>query len=542
MAYQQASNAPPPGWNPAVVNGVDNTVFMAPALQQTSGMYNTGGQQAPPEMSMPMSRYADGYQRSTSQTNMEYIQDLRRRLYGYGEYPDASVADQQQQSVENSAGLPAKKEDGPAQGATAPPQDTTDGSSAMTNGIDTTGATDDEGMKSQIRKLFIDELLRRQAVSGNFEITQGTIQELKTYPATDPVVSFYQKEEKEDLTGKPWNSEADSMFLRKAMKGLGTDEDAIIHVVVTRCNAQRQELKNKYKVVYGRDLIEDLENELSGNFSEVVWSMFVKTAKFDAWSIREAVYDVGTDEATLIEILLTRSNSEIKEIKAVYPDVSSPHQKATERKLEQDLVDDLGGDFKKLLVAACQAQRYEVTREELEKAVEEVVVNGQKTGMYDVNYSKLCDMDKAKMDAEKLFKAGEDRWGTDEDTFVRIFGTKNFCHLRATWSEYVRITQRDILNTVEREMSGDFKRGLKAVIMSIRCRPMFFAEKLWDSMKGAGTKNQTLIRIIVSRSEIDMVQIKKCFFDLTKKTLWCAIDEECTGDYKKILQAIVKKD
>lgn len=72
--------------------------------------------------------------------------------------------------------------------------------------------------------------------------------------------------------------------------------------------------------------------------------------------------------------------------------------------------------------------------------MEEVVVNGQKTGMYDVNYSKLCDMDKAKMDAEKLFKAGEDRWGTDEDTFVRIFGTKNFCHLRATWSEYVRVS------------------------------------------------------------------------------------------------------
>lgn len=87
-----------------------------------------------------------------------------------------------------------------------------------------------------------------------------------------------------------------------------------------------------------------------------------------------------------------------------------------------------------------QAQRYEVSREELERAVEEVVVNRQKTGIFDINFTRLCDMDKAKLDAEKLFKAGEDRWGTDEDTFIRIFATKNFCHLRAVWSEYVKVS------------------------------------------------------------------------------------------------------
>lgn len=36
------------------------------------------------------------------------------------------------------------------------------------------------------------------------------------------------------------------------MKGLGTDEDAIIHVVTTRCNAQRQEMKELFKTMYGR--------------------------------------------------------------------------------------------------------------------------------------------------------------------------------------------------------------------------------------------------------------------------------------------------
>ena len=32
----------------------------------------------------------------------------------------------------------------------------------------------------------------------------------------------------------------------------GTDEAAIIHVVATRCNAQRQQMKTMFKTMYGR--------------------------------------------------------------------------------------------------------------------------------------------------------------------------------------------------------------------------------------------------------------------------------------------------
>lgn len=42
--------------------------------------------------------------------------------------------------------------------------------------------------------------------------------------------------------------------------------------------------------------------------------------------------------------------------------------------------------------------------------------------------------------------------------------------------------------------------------------------------------------------QIDMVQIKQCFLEMTKQTLYNWIKDDTSGDYKKILLAIVGKD
>lgn len=58
-------------------------------------------------------------------------------------------------------------------------------------------------------------------------------------------------------------------------------------------------------------------------------------------------------------------------------------------------------------------------------------------------------------------------------------------------------------------------------------------------MKGFGTDDATLIRIIVSRSEIDLGTIKKAYQELYSKTLHDAVKKETSGDYKNALLALI---
>ena len=54
-----------------------------------------------------------------------------------------------------------------------------------------------------------------------------------------------------------------------------------------------------------------------------------------------------------------------------------------------------------------------------------------------------------------------------------------------------------------------------------------------------GTNDKKLVRVIVSRSEIDLADASDAYLRLYHKTLAKAIKEDCGGDYERILVDIV---
>ncbi|KAL3876286.1 hypothetical protein ACJMK2_034151 [Sinanodonta woodiana] len=499
--------------------------FTCPAVQNMSNQYNYSG--APMPLQMPQSY---GYQMA-NENAMVMAQMMQMQMYkSLGVDMEKKLVIEQKKKQKKKKPVVRKEEDEEEE----EPEEEEEEEAVPRISEDT---------KKRVRDAFLAEVMRRNAVSGTFEITFGTVVPYKKYLEDDPTVKYNKEKEGIDLAGNDWDPEADCQMLRNSIKGLGTDEDTITYIVSTRNNAQRQELKKMYKTMFGRDLIEEIKHDTSFNYKATLVGLFVPPAEYDAWHIKEAIYGLGTDEQALIEILMTRTNQQVRELVQAYKDVASPSRKVKDTFIEKDIEGDTSGDFKRLLISACQGNRREVSREQVEQAVEEIMTpEGQGTGLFQVNENKLVDEAGAKRDAEKLKKAGVDRWGTDEETFQRIFAVKDYYQLRCIWNHYVKLTQCDILNDIDEETSGNFKKGLCAVVNTIRNRPKYFAERLVKTMKGLGTDDKALIRIIITRAEIDMVQIKKEFLQLTNKTLWKWLQEDCSGSYKKLLQAIVKKD
>ncbi|CAO1417273.1 unnamed protein product [Diamesa hyperborea] len=307
------------------------------------------------------------------------------------------------------------------------------------------------------------------------------------------------------LPAQDFDAKADVAKLRKAMKGFGTDEDALIDVICRRNNPQRLEISRIFKNNYGKELIDDIKSETRGNFENLLVALLTPMLDFYCKEIKDALSGLGTDEDVLIEILCTLSNYEINAIKARYA-------KLYGQDLEQAIAGDTSGSFKRLLVALCTALRDE---------------------------SGVTDVEAAKADATELLRAGELKLGTDESVFNAILCSRNYEQLKLVFREYATITGHPFEQAIKNEFSGDIQDGLLAIYRCVNNKAEFFARQLHKSMAGLGTNDRQLIRLIVTRCEIDMTEIKAAFERIFTESLKSFIKGDSSGDYKHALYALI---
>ncbi|XP_078488875.1 intermediate filament IF-Fb isoform X1 [Ciona intestinalis] len=303
---------------------------------------------------------------------------------------------------------------------------------------------------------------------------------------------------------KPFHPLGDAELLYKAMQGLGTDEETISEILTKRTKAQRLVIAKHYEEKYKKELLKDLESELSGNFLSVVQHLMWRKSVLDARALRKAIKGFGTDEAVLIEILCTQSSKDIEDIKRDYYEVF-------ERDLTKDIESETSGAFKKFLVAIMKANR---------PADSGTVV------------SNLADED-----AKALFEMGVKQWSPSNDRFLEIFTQRSYQHLWYLFKQsWPKLTAADLIETVEKECPKDLVRGLKTLIRFSTCiPPLYYAIQINETMAGKGTEEKQLTYIVTTRSEIDLIDVKEEYERVFGVKVEKRVEDETSGKYKTIL-------
>jgi hypothetical protein len=301
-----------------------------------------------------------------------------------------------------------------------------------------------------------------------------------------------------------FNPSNDAMVIRQCISK-PKNMPGLINIVAHRSNEQRQYISQEYFRQFKKSLYDDLKSELSGNFEDAVIALFYTPEDYDCYQLRKAMKGLGTNEDTLIEILATRSNERINRIKQRYSEMYS-------RNLVADVESDTSGFFREILRKLLEANRPN---------------------------NPYPDEQECSRNAKELYDAGVQKKGKEQLTYLYILTQKSREELAMISKIYYKWYSKTLFQEIESLFSGDARRVLKAIVYALLSPSEYFAYRIHKAIKGLGTNDTILIRVLVSRDEIDINRIKRYYKQLYQKELYEAVKEDVSGDYRTLLLELI---
>lgn len=300
--------------------------------------------------------------------------------------------------------------------------------------------------------------------------------------------------------------EKDVQRLLRAIAGQGVDRNAIMDVLTNRSREQRQVISRAFQERTKQDLLTSLQAAVSGSLERLVVALLKPAAHFDAQELRTALKDSGSAEDVAMEILATRAPPQLQECLAVYK-----HDFQVEA--EEDIKSETSGTVQDLLLALAKGGRE--------------------------SSSEVIDYHLAEEDVQALKQA--EGPGT-EGTWVLILTQRNPEHLLRVFEQYQRCTGHDLEQTVQNRFHGDAQMALLSLASVIRNTPLYFAEKLHQALQETEPNYQVLTRILISRSETDLLSIRAEFRRKFGKSLYSALQDAVKGDCRLALLALCRAE
>lgn len=301
----------------------------------------------------------------------------------------------------------------------------------------------------------------------------------------------------------------DADALRSAMKGFGTDEKGLIAILSKPDPLQIALLRQTFSQRHsGRSLEHDVEKETSGYFKEGLLALVRGPLMQDVHNVQKSIKGLGTKESTMDDVLLGRSNADLRAIKQAY-------YQTFKHTIEDDVKNDLSLKTERLFSMVLAADR----------AVDDAVIPAHPLSV--------------DSDVSELHRAMEGRVGTDQITVCSILSSRSDGQVRAIAHAFHAKYHITLEQAIAKEFSGHMKDALLLMVQRACDRAMSDAVQLEDSMKGLGTKDDLLVNRVVrvhwDRAHMD--QVKRAYQHRYNKSLMERIKGETKGDQQRLLVA-----
>ncbi|KAJ5526264.1 hypothetical protein N7494_012914 [Penicillium frequentans] len=300
----------------------------------------------------------------------------------------------------------------------------------------------------------------------------------------------------------PGDFRREADILRKAMKGFGTDEKALIQVLARLDPLQMAAVRATYSQHIGRDLYKDVKSETGGYLGQGLLAVIEGPLNHDVECARESIVGLGTKEWLMNDVLLGRSNADLNAIKTAY-------ERKYHRHLTRDVEDDLSMKTAVLFKRVLEARRHE----------ESMPCNPQ-----DISAKVAAVHAKQK------------------DQALDILATSSNAELRAIDHEFNARYHTSLEKVILKDYSGHMEQAYVHMVRTATDPAMRDAILLEECMAGMGTKDEALVTRIVrlhwNRDHKD--QVKRAYRHKYKKDLIQRVRGETSGDYERLMVTLLE--
>lgn len=301
-----------------------------------------------------------------------------------------------------------------------------------------------------------------------------------------------------------FNPNADVDLLAAAMKGAGTRDKVVIKVVGNRTRHERLIIAAKYKEKFGKDLDKELARETSGNYRDLLLALFKPLDVLLAEIVHGAVVGIGTRDSQLIDIVTQFTGPEMKTLKDTY-------LRMYKKQMSADISGDTSGSYRKVLLACVDGNR--------------------------APRGKLDSLTAAQQVANRFYRAGEGRLGTDDAAYIEILTGYSAEFLQVVSTEYMKSHGKYIVDAIKSETSFNYREALIAMAST---RGQHFARRIKDATRGVGTRDTLLVNIFAILEKPDLKAAALAFEPMFGEQLPRNVASDTSGNYRDLLLELLR--